>query len=481
VTTGNYNVTVNNGTATSAPFAVTVVQRKAGLFTQDTSGSGIAVVQNYISASRVDVNRFTTGTFSGVPISPAKPGQVLIAWATGLGPITGSDNTAAPAFNLAANGANIKVLVGGMSITPDYAGRAPGFAGLDQINFTLPANVPTGCTVSLQVSADGVLSAPTFLAIAPDASSTACVYPGFTTQQLQTFDQGGSYTLGSFSLSQLSETLPQINGTVKYNSVGGLFAKFTGFQLSGVAQYQSPTPGACQVLHITGAQTQGQVSAATGNVTLLDAGAITLNGPSGSNISNMALKQDSTTGLYSLTLATEGPSSVPGLTGGTGTIVAGDYTLAGAGGKDVGKFNAKLTVGPPLTITGGLPTTITRSAGLPLSWTGGNATDMVEIVGYSGTITGTGTSAAVDATEFVCIATAGQGSFTVPASILLQLPAVQASAITAGTGYGFLEVSSVVSPTSGNGQFTFPLTADGSTNTGFFLGLVGIAGLPSYQ
>ena len=50
VAVGNYNVTVTNGTA-SAPFIAQVVASKIGLFTQDSSGSGLASVQNFISAS----------------------------------------------------------------------------------------------------------------------------------------------------------------------------------------------------------------------------------------------------------------------------------------------------------------------------------------------------------------------------------------------------------------------------------------------
>src|SRR5205085_974331 len=59
---GNYNVTVTNGGTASAPFAVTVVQRKIAVLTQDTSGTGLAVIQNYISAAQLDVDRLTTGT-----------------------------------------------------------------------------------------------------------------------------------------------------------------------------------------------------------------------------------------------------------------------------------------------------------------------------------------------------------------------------------------------------------------------------------
>jgi hypothetical protein len=228
---------------------------------------------------------------------------------------------------------------------------------------------------------------------------------------------------------------------------------------------------------VVGSQDQLAVG---GGGTSLDAGVITLNGPNGSSITNQTLKQDPTN-LYSLTLGTDGlPSGIPGL-GGTGTIVAGTYFLNGAGGRDVGQFNASVTLGPPLTITGGLPSTVTRSAGLPLNWTGGNSTDVVMIIGYAGTTTLSGANASIDATEFICTTTAGKGTFTVPSSILLQLPAVAASALTSGTGASFLEVVSSVNPTAGNGLFSAPLTAGGSIDSGIFSAMVGIGATPSYQ
>ncbi len=135
---GFYNVTVTNGGSTSAPFAVSVVAQKPGLLTADESGDGLAVVQNYISATELDLDRYTTGTVSGFTTSPAHPGETLTAWATGFGAVPFADNTGAPVYNYSANGANIQVIVGGISITPAYAGSAPNFAGADQIDFTLP-------------------------------------------------------------------------------------------------------------------------------------------------------------------------------------------------------------------------------------------------------------------------------------------------------------------------------------------------------
>jgi uncharacterized protein (TIGR03437 family) len=472
VAPGNYNVTVTNGTA-SAPAAVQVVQRKLGLITADSSGSGLAVIQNYISASQLDVERFTTFASSGFTFSPSKPGQVLIAWATGMGPVTGGDNVASPGFDFNANGVTVRVIVGGVSITPLYAGRAPGLAGADQINFQLPANIPTGCTTSFQVSVNGVLSNPSFIAIAPNGSSDACVYPGFTTDQLKKFDNGGTYTTGYFGISSIS--ISTAGQTFKGNSASGGFYKFTGFQLSGASSYLSPVPGACVVNHLT--NTSGDSSGSSGTLTGLDAGAVSLNGPAGSNITNVAMTQEPTYKSYSVSLG--GDFVLPG--GVNGNIIAGTYTIKGNGGPDVGAFTATVTAGAPLSVTGGLPLVVNRSAGLPLTWTGGNASDIVSILGQSGTTTRVGTVTTSDIWQFTCQTTAGTGGFTVPASILTQLPAVAASSTT---GYTSLQVVSSVNPTQGNGMFSAPLTSaagGGNIDNGLFFTLTGVANTPTYQ
>jgi uncharacterized protein (TIGR03437 family) len=444
---GNYNVTVtNNNGVVSAPFAVTVVQHKPGLFTQDSTGTGLAVVQNFISVSEYDIDRFTTGAIGGFTISPATPGQTLIAWATGLGPIATGDNTAPPFLNFLP-GLNVQVIVGGVSITPTFAGRS-GYPGEDQINFTLPSNIPTGCTVSFQVSVNGILSNATFLSIAPNATAGACVAAGLTTAQLQSLDDGGTLTGGGFQLEQFSGIA----------LAGGGFTQVTGFQLASSPVVASQ-PGVCQVSQSTsGPATVGISSSAT----YLDAGAIALTGPSGSNITNAPLTE--TSNSYNLTITEPGTVGIP-----NASIVGGTYTLKGAGGKDVGPFSASIVLGTQLTVTGGLPVIVNRGAGLALNWTGGNSTDTVEIFGSSG------------ATSFLCFTTAGSGSFTVPASILNQLPAVTAAAISAGTGFGFLGVFSSPSPASGNGLFSAPLTAGGSITNATFLALLGIEGSAAYQ
>jgi len=451
VAVGNYNVTVTNGTAVSSGFATQVVATKIGLFTQDSSGSGLASLQNYISASTVDLNRLTTGSVSGITISPAKPGQPVIAYGTGLGAYAAGDNATSPAYDYRST-LNILAVVGGVSIPVAYAGLA-GYAGEDQINFTLPTNVPTGCAVSLQISVNGVLSPAVAMSIAPDANSSACVFPGLTTQQLQNLDQGGTITSGGFTLESFTETIPQL-GTTTIGEAGGSFTQTTGFQLVSYTggSVTSNTSGSCTVTTAT----SGTATVTGGTINALDAGAVTLTGPAGSNLTNVALTDTSNT--YSLSLS---GIAVPGAP--TYNLVGGTYSLKGAGGKDVGSFNTSVTIGSPLVVTGGLPSTVVRSSGLPLKWTGGNASDVVEIIGGTSTTAGTTTTS----TSFLCYSTAGAGGFTVPSSILTQIPAATT---------GFLEVASSPASTS----FTASLTAGGSV-TGYFTGFSGTGAAPAYQ
>jgi len=459
VAVGSYNVTVTSGSV-SAPFAAQVVANKIALFTQDSTGSGLASVQNFISQSTVDLNRLTTGSVSGVTISPAHPGQAVIAYGTGLGAYAAGDNTASPAFDFRSS-LTITAVVGGVSIPVAYAGRA-GFAGEDQINFILPANIPTGCAVPLQISVNGKLSAPTSIAIAPDANSSACVIPGFTTAQLQRLDQGGTITNGAFSITQFALSTAQ--GSQKISSIGGGFTQLNGFQLASAAQTNVSViqSGTCQVIQAT---SSGTSATAGGGLTYLDAGAVSVNGPAGSNLTNQALTK--TRNAYSL-------SNFEGLTipGQVNFLLpAGTYTLTGAGGNDVGPFSSSLALAAPLTITGGLPTTVPRSSPLTLNWTGGNSADLVEIIGSTSSTTGTGTSAVTSSATFICLTTAGPGTFTVPASILGQMFA------TTATSPGLLEVAS--------GNLSTPLAAtlkaDGSAIPGVFGSFLGIGSTPAYQ
>lgn len=468
---GNYNLTVtNNNGLTSGAFSVTIVPRKAEIVTADATGNGLAVLQNYVSATSLPINRFTVGTVSGTAIAPAYPGQTEILWVVGMGAVPGgTDNMPSPAYDFTQHGVTVQVIIGGtVMVTPAYAGRAPGLTGVDQINFTLPTNVPTGCTVQIQISVNGVMSQATiFMAIATDASASACIQQGYSTSQLQNFDNGATVTTGNWGISQSQSTQGSAGKT---DSAGGSFVLYTGFELpsiplTGGGGGTIPN-GTCLVSQTSFSGVIGLIPA--GGLAL-DAGNVTLSGPSGSNLSNTPFTE--TNNVYLLGIGIEGGSTQPGY--GNGKLVTGSYALAGAGGADVNSFNVSISMNPSLVITGGLPATIVRANGLTLAWTGGNASDTLTISGGSSQISGGNITGA----SFVCVTTVGQGGFTVPASILTQLAAVTAAQETNGTADGSLSVGWGPAPV----PFNATRVADGSTISSVLAAGFTIGGSAVYQ
>jgi uncharacterized protein (TIGR03437 family) len=462
-----YNVTVTSNGVTGPPFQAAVVARKAGIITGDATGNGLVVAQNYVSASNLVVNRYTNGTVGGFNIGPAAPGQTEILWVVGMGAVPGgSDTTGSAAYDFTQHGVSVQVNVGGQVITPLYAGRAPGLVGVDQVNFTLPSNVTTGCTVPITITVNNVTSQPTtFISIATGTSANACVEAGFTTSQLQAYDQGAITVTGQFNLVQFAQNVPSLGGNVKIDNASGSFVEYTGFELASIPPEGTGTAalpiGSCIVTQIT---TGGTTTLLPVGGIPLDAGQVTLSGPSASNLSNTPFTESNNT--YNLNVGVEGASmAIPGY--GNGKVVAGTYSIAGAGGTGVNAFNTSIALATPLTITGGLPTTIVRASGIPLAWTGGNPNDLVIINGSTTPSTGNGVG-------FVCYTTAGAGGFTVPSSVTNQLLAVPASG-------GNIGVASGSFPTSGSGLFNFTLVSDGSSHQGTFTALVGTAGMAAYQ
>ncbi|MCX6589816.1 MAG: hypothetical protein NTX13_24900 [Acidobacteria bacterium] len=90
--------------------------------------------------------------------SAARTGTVVAVFATGLGATERREG-------LAWATTPVVVELGGVRVTPVYAGRAPGFAGLDQVNFVVPAEAPRGAAVRLRLGSGGRASNETTVAV----------------------------------------------------------------------------------------------------------------------------------------------------------------------------------------------------------------------------------------------------------------------------------------------------------------------------
>ena len=108
-------------------------------------------------ATNVPVVDLQPGIFSGVLVHnadfslvtderPLVPGEFAFLYAAGLGAVTNqpATGTAGPSLPLAETTQRVQVTIGGIPCDVQFAGLAPGFAGVYQVNFRVPANPPSG-------------------------------------------------------------------------------------------------------------------------------------------------------------------------------------------------------------------------------------------------------------------------------------------------------------------------------------------------
>ena len=427
----------------SPPRAIKVAANGFGIYSIASSGTGPGVVTGVDYAPK---------TFD----RPAKTGEVLIAWGTGLGPIDGND-TVAP--NTTKQFANIEVFVGNAPAVITYAGRSGCCAGLDQIAFQVP-DAALGCFVPVAIRVGGV-NVSNFVSLPISSAGASCenAAPGIPTALLSKalageklklaelaigpirFLQGVGYSFSQGAAEQLSAllkipvaeadvrtliqayrakqtgTLKQILSKygIKTNRLNrqllqnlraaigldqqGVAAAFGVFARSPdfVTQFEEPSSaGACMVT--TGApfpMSQAQGSS-------LDAGAsLTFNGPSSGKTMQRISK-----GQYQVSLGAGFPLT---------TVPPGVYTITGTGGNDVGPFTAVLNITDSLVWTNKAAIgTIDRTRPLTLTWTGAAASAYVLIGGFSHN---TG-----DGALFTCVEEGRKGTFTLPSFVLSALP-----------------------------------------------------------
>jgi uncharacterized protein (TIGR03437 family) len=142
--TGTALVQVQRDGLTSNTAAVTVAARAPRLLRIGVGEYG--AIQNTDLSLPMPV-----GAIPGYPTHPAQPGDTLTMYAIGLGPTSPAVATGQPAPSVepfARLIATPAVIFGdgfsAISVTPFFAALSPTFAGLYQVNVTLPPNIPKG-------------------------------------------------------------------------------------------------------------------------------------------------------------------------------------------------------------------------------------------------------------------------------------------------------------------------------------------------
>jgi len=159
-TSTTLNVTVVQGTR-SVTIPANLVQYAPGIFTINGQGTG--------QGSVVVANTATLVAPAGTTADsrPAKPGEFLSIYCTGLGvtsPTVGL-GAAASLTTVSTTAATPVVTIGGVSAKVIFSGLAPGFVGLNQVNVQVPEGVAPGDAVPLTFSIGGVAANPVTIAV----------------------------------------------------------------------------------------------------------------------------------------------------------------------------------------------------------------------------------------------------------------------------------------------------------------------------
>jgi uncharacterized protein (TIGR03437 family) len=397
--TGNGTVKVTYNGQSSAAAPIGVVANNLGIFTVDSSGStgdSVAIV-TYPDYSLVSSSKSPNCGGPNTACGAANPGDTLILWGTGLGRITGDDASGA---GLGQNMPNIplKLWIGGVQANVSYQGRSGCCIGEDQIVFTVPDNVPTGCAVPMVVQITTNVTEVSNTALLPIArGSRSCALSDLPGASIDASQLSGTVSFGEVEVDHLlNDSGSGFNDTAQFNfltfTIPPAVQPFAGTYLDHIPVGTCLTQSSVRPDNANPAFT---------NLAPLDGGSrFTVTGPKGSQTVTAATGD-------TVTLSAAGTFLVPG-----------DYTISGGGGKDVGPFTANLNLPALPTLTNPASPanfTVNRSKDLTITWNPIAGSSHVEVDLRSA---GAGNSFA----QISCKAPASAGTLTIPSYLLFALP-----------------------------------------------------------
>jgi len=169
VAPGNASIIVTRNGSASPTETMTVAKFSPGIFTINQAGSGAAWVINNNDGS---VAQPVAGwPFPKIVARPAKAGDNIFIYVTGLGPVASPPNDGAspcPASGCPSNFTTIaktttapEVLINGTAIPAanvQFSGLTPFYPGVYQLNFKVPSGITPSGTTTLEVKIGGVTS-----------------------------------------------------------------------------------------------------------------------------------------------------------------------------------------------------------------------------------------------------------------------------------------------------------------------------------
>lgn len=156
-TSGNTaEIVVRNAGVESNRVTVPVSRTSPGIYSQPQNGIGAGAILRQNNSLLTATNR-------------ASRGETIQIYLTGLGALNPplADGVAASTTTLSFVEANVNVYIGGIKATVSFAGAAPGFAGLYQLNVIVPNTAPSGNAVPVAVETATSFHDMVDIAIAP--------------------------------------------------------------------------------------------------------------------------------------------------------------------------------------------------------------------------------------------------------------------------------------------------------------------------
>ncbi len=161
-TSGTVPVLVNFKNQSSAVVKVNVKPLSPGLLAPASFKDGD---KQYVAAVHATTGAFVSGgNITDIPAAPAVPGETLIFYGVGFGPV---NESSVPVAGKVVEGvttltASTSFRFGDVPGQVQFAGLAPGLVGVYQFNVVVPANVANG-DVPLNVTVNGEALAQTLL------------------------------------------------------------------------------------------------------------------------------------------------------------------------------------------------------------------------------------------------------------------------------------------------------------------------------
>ncbi len=149
--TASIQVTANG--QTSAAQTVNIAPLSPGLFSTNQSGHG----QGAILIANTNTLAAPKGSIPGRDTRPAKPGEFITIFCTGLGQVTPLLPTGLPATNNTTVNAP-SVIIDGAAAAVQFSGMAPGFVGLYQVNVQVPAGARSANDLPVVLTISGMQS-----------------------------------------------------------------------------------------------------------------------------------------------------------------------------------------------------------------------------------------------------------------------------------------------------------------------------------